>query len=266
MVAQALISVIVPIYNAEKYLDKCIQSLIAQDYAQFELLLVDDASLDGSAAIARNWAQRDDRIQFVEQTSNQGVSAARNRGLAIANGELVCFVDSDDWCEPHYLGNFALLMSHYDVGMACCSYYGDLNLKPLFPGMKTKILDQESALQAIIKTSGDIKGFLWNKCYRLSVIRKYQIQFAEDVQIMEDQLFNVEYVRHIQTMVYRSLPLYHYVAHRDSAVHGISRDRIVEELQTLKRIQHVIDPDSKTILDLITTSRNSLEDEVHHEE
>ena len=96
------ISVIVPIYKAEKTLSKCISSILEQSLPDFELLLIDDGSPDASSSICEDWADRDERIRVFHQ-QNAGVSAARNKGLVEATGEYVCFVDSDDWVKTDYL-------------------------------------------------------------------------------------------------------------------------------------------------------------------
>lgn len=103
------ISVIVPIYKAEKTLSKCISSILEQSLPDFELLLIDDGSSDASSSICEDWADRDERIRVFHQ-QNAGVSAARNKGLVEATGEYVCFVDSDDWVKTDYL---KIYMRHY---------------------------------------------------------------------------------------------------------------------------------------------------------
>ena len=94
-----LISIIVPVYNVKNYLEKCLQSICGQTYKNLEIILIDDGSSDGSGELCDLFAQRDGRIKVIHQT-NAGQSAARNRGLAVAQGELLGFVDSDDWIEP----------------------------------------------------------------------------------------------------------------------------------------------------------------------
>lgn len=94
-----LISIIVPVYRAEKYLDRCVKSILNQTYINFELILVEDGSPDASGALCDRWAERDNRIRVIHK-ENGGASSARNRGLDIARGEYIAFVDSDDWIEP----------------------------------------------------------------------------------------------------------------------------------------------------------------------
>lgn len=100
-----MISVIVPVYNVERLLAKCLDSLLAQTYKDIELVLVDDGSTDGSGKICDEYAEREDRIKVVHQ-KNLGVSVARNHGLDVASGDYVCFVDSDDYVTENYLSNF----------------------------------------------------------------------------------------------------------------------------------------------------------------
>ena len=97
-----MISIIIPVYNVKPYLDDCLQSVVGQDYTDFECILVDDGSTDGSSELCDQWVEKDTRIQVIHQT-NQGVSSARNRGLAQAKGEYISFIDSDDWLETDAL-------------------------------------------------------------------------------------------------------------------------------------------------------------------
>lgn len=97
-----MISIIIPVYNVKLYLDNCIQSVIQQSYTDFECILVDDGSTDGSSEICDQWAEKDNRIIIVHQP-NGGVSSARNKGLEQAKGEYICFIDSDDWVDVDYL-------------------------------------------------------------------------------------------------------------------------------------------------------------------
>ena len=97
-----LISVIVPIYNVEPYLDRCVKSIVDQTYDHLEIILVDDGSPDNCPVLCDTWAERDRRIKVIHKT-NGGLSDARNAGLAAASGGLICFIDSDDWIEPEFL-------------------------------------------------------------------------------------------------------------------------------------------------------------------
>ena len=111
-----LISVIVPVYNVEKYLPRCIESILRQTYPHFELILVDDGSLNKSGAICDRYAKKDARVKVIHK-ENAGISTARNAGVDMAQGEYISFVDSDDWVREDYLEKLLTPMLQYDVQM-----------------------------------------------------------------------------------------------------------------------------------------------------
>lgn len=231
------ISVIVPVYNTQRYLDRCVNSLVTQTYEDFEVILVDDASKDYSKIISDYWHYKDPRVRVVHRPENHGVAVARNLGLEEANGDLICFVDSDDWAEPTYLANFAKMMRRDAVDMAICGYYGDLpHFKPTNPPIE-HYFNQPKMLQEIMKVSGGVRGFLWNKCYRLSTIKQNQLRFDETATLMEDQLFNFDYVAKTDLFYSTTMPLYHYLTRADSAIHSITPKKILEEINMSNQIQ-----------------------------
>ena len=121
-----MISIIIPVYNVEKFLPQCIDSILAQTYKDFELILVDDGSPDGSPAICDSYAQRDERVRVIHQ-KNAGVSAARNNGIEHAKSEWISFVDSDDWVEPSYIEDFHLDEDDADMIVQGLEYYDNRN-------------------------------------------------------------------------------------------------------------------------------------------
>ncbi|MFD0896806.1 glycosyltransferase family 2 protein [Loigolactobacillus binensis] len=234
-------TVIVPLYNVAAYLARCLASLQAQTYTDFNVWLIDDGSTDNSAALAKTWVQKDQRFHLYQQPANRGVSAARNVGLRQAQGDYVCFVDGDDWCEPTYLASFAEQMARPQADMALCGYYTDWpSLKVLLGSTTQKVLTQPAMLAAVLKPSGDVRGFLWNKCYRLAVIRRFRLQFDEKITLLEDQLFNVAYVLQTQCFYYAATPQYHYLTRKDSAIHKWSPQKLTAELQALNQIQQLL--------------------------
>lgn len=118
---KGLLTVIVPVYQVRQYLDRCIQSIVCQTYEQFQLILVDDGSTDGSGELCDRWAAKDCRIQVVHQ-DNGGLSAARNTGVRYAKGEALCFVDADDWIDSRYLEILYQNMKAADADVSCCAF------------------------------------------------------------------------------------------------------------------------------------------------
>ena len=216
-----LISVIVPIYNAEKSLEKCIRSILSQTYNNFELILIDDGSKDNSLSICKQMADNDARV-FVVRQDNAGASAARNRGMELAHGEWIVFVDSDDSVSPDYLKNLsATIKKEYTVLGVCgysAFYNGNFSHKQVFCGGKYSLGDYNSLINKIYIHK---YGFPWGKIYSKNIIDKYSLRFDENVCIAEDLLFMLKYIIQCQTepnanIVFSEKCDYYYMIHKGS--------------------------------------------------
>lgn len=203
------ISVIIPVYNAEKYLKVCLDSTMQQAYSNLEVLLVNDGSTDNSLTIAFSYAEQDERIVVIDQ-ENQGASAARNQGLLHATGDYIAFVDADDWLEPDY---FQELFSGFvsDADLICCGYFDHsiygTNIPVndfLYAGT---MLDRSALTQALLQGTA---GVPWGKLFRQSIIREYDIKFQSDVKMSEDLIFNLEYAQYTGKAIIIPKHLYHY--------------------------------------------------------
>lgn len=186
------ISIIVPIYNAEKTLERCIESLVAQVYRNIEILLIDDGSKDNSLAICRKYADSDGRVRIIEQTNN-GVSSARNAGIDAAMGDYIMFCDSDDWVEPDWC--YTMLMNFDSKNFVMCGEYieGEQKILPQKvlaakeEGEKTKRTEFYSLRNKMFNVP-------WNKIFSKDIINCNNIRFSEELTNGEDLLFNVEYL------------------------------------------------------------------------
>ncbi len=212
------ISVIVPVYNVEKYLSRCIDSILAQTFTDFELLLVDDGSKDNSGSICDEYAKKDSRIK-VFHTENRGASAARNLGLNKAFGEYISFVDSDDWIEKSFYDDFFMNEElDYDIyfqNYICHQYNGETDFKEL----KACSAHGESVNDAIFYLLKELKfGWTWSKLFRNSIINNYNIRFKEDISLHEDELFTLQYCQHINSLCIRNKANYHYYIYANSLV------------------------------------------------
>ena len=208
------ISIIIPVYNTEQYLPRCIDSILSQSFTDYELLLIDDGSTDGSNALCDAYAEKDNRIRVFHK-ENGGVSSARNLGLKEAKGEWICFVDSDDELQPAGLQTMVDGISN-EVDMVMAGYYeleGDsLQTDTTFFG-GSGIIDQNKAL-LMMYPSADMPymGYPWGKLYKRNLVLERNISFNEHIRIKEDTLFVVEYLCGIQKQVcYISTPVYKYV-------------------------------------------------------
>lgn len=208
------ISVIVPIYNVERYLRKCISSLLDQTYDNYELILVNDGSPDNCGAICDEFANNNEKIKVLH-LENGGVCRARNKGMAIAKGEFFCFVDSDDWVEPYYLEDFANKVDADDtmVIQDACRDLDDENSQRNFFGFDDESFILKKEFSKMIKKK-DIYtpgGYPWNKIFSKKIIQENKLQFDPEIKLGDDEKWNLEYYQYVKKVVYSSRPNYHYI-------------------------------------------------------
>ena len=205
------ISVIVPVYNAEKYLRRCVDSILAQTFTDFELLLIDDGSKDKSGEICDEYAKNDNRVRVFHK-ENGGVSSARNLGICNANGELICFCDSDDWVKKDFILEFEMLSIKggdlLSQGFHAIDWLhkGD---KDVFETDKFyKDDDFFPFLFHLLKMNQ--LGYIWCKAFKSDIIKKYKIYFNEKIHVMEDIVFVLQYCKYITTINNSSKCYYQY--------------------------------------------------------
>lgn len=199
------ISIIVPIYNAEKYLSRCIDSILAQTFTDFELLLIDDGSTDNSNKICDEYAKRNYRIKVFHK-KNSGVSSARNVGLDNAIGEWICFSDSDDWMENNWLQSFMDFETENFIVEGY--YYKKGNIHEIANRLICKKCNISESIEYLYKKQNI--GLLWCRAFRRSIIEDFKIRFNEDFKIREDEDFILCYMQHIKTVQLSSIIAYHY--------------------------------------------------------
>lgn len=214
-----LISVIVPVYKVEPYLDRCVQSIVGQTYKNLEILLVDDGSPDQCPQMCDQWAQRDARIRVIHK-ENGGLSSARNAGIDAAKGDYLYFVDSDDYIAPSLCERIMDLFAQYDVDIVtfdCCRI--DKNGKDM-GGTETicdGFLSQEAALEKLMR--GHINNYAVNKIYRRRVFD--DIRFPEG-RVWEDMATAYKLFLQADRIYCCSERLYYYCERGDSITSGIS--------------------------------------------
>ena len=215
------ISIVVPIYNVENYLPQCLDSIMFQSFQDWECILVDDGSKDGSAKICDEYVQKDNRFSVIHKP-NGGVSSARNVGIEQAYGEWVFFSDADDTLEPDALEslyngnneNLSLVMGGYtrvsETGAIFETQETDL----------TKKISEEEAIKELYNPSNySYQGYLWCKLLRLDLIKKNHLSFNEQVYFNEDRLFLIQYLcRTSGEVLYFTKPVYNYVVRSNSAM------------------------------------------------
>lgn len=215
------ISVIVPVYNAQDYLERCVKSILMQVYEKFEILLIDDGSTDRSGIICDEFSRENDFIRVLHQ-KNAGVSNARNIGLKNAKGEYVTFIDADDYISESYLSNLIAQMT--PLGLVISRVYERQN-NWLDVGIKE--LNKEEAQQLVFFNNG-IQGFPFAKLFDLKLIREKKILFDESIAICEDMLFLTQYLTYTKgRIVCISEQDYFYTDNPHSALNG----RFIKESQ-----------------------------------
>lgn len=198
-----MISIIVPIYNSERYLSLCVNSLLSQTYKDIEVILVDDGSTDASSDICDSF--KDERIKVIHK-ENGGISSARNVGLEIAKGEWVTFCDNDDVVDAHWLERMYKQVERYADVLPICAYVRDksmLGVEIDIDGIIPERLYHISDYWLFYKRQ--LGGMVWNALFRKDIIDSYNIRFPERKNIgdiNEDLVFDMSYIPHIKNIVY----------------------------------------------------------------
>lgn len=222
-----LISIIVPVYNTEKYLDQCIQSVLAQTYTHWELLLIDDGSTDSSGVICDKYAEQDSRIKAFHK-ANGGASSARNLGLDNATGEWITFVDSDDWVDKSLYNEMINKADdeHSDIvvsGVYIERY--DSEVQPLECSIDFKYI---RSLQNFRMIEGGIYSSLCNKLFRREYINKHQLSFDPKLHMWDDLWFVLRARLYDPNISLSSNSYYHYRVDSSNSITKQSRQRKIE--------------------------------------
>ena len=189
-----LISIIIPVYNAQRYLNRCLKSIISQTYQNFEVILVNDGSIDDSYQVCQEFANKDKRITVITQT-NSGASSARNRGIEIAKGKWITFVDADDYVEKKHLECLCENITNEKAliiqGLKQVNFQGEEIKKIEF---ENTILTDTEIQKAFDEKEIFEYGYTVAKLYNREIINKYRIRFNEQISYSEDMLFMLEYI------------------------------------------------------------------------
>jgi len=232
------VSVIVPVYQVEKYLSRCIDSILAQTFDDFELILVNDGTKDGCPAIMQDYAGRDARIRQVHK-ENGGLSSARNAGLDVACGEYIVFVDSDDYIAPQLLEDAVRAADETGAEQVLYNYRlvvdGEERDAYLHFENETIDVDRLGLANYFYRYWMPYKHGqeAWSKLYRRSVIEENRLRFAPNNEIFaEDTLFSAMYLMHTHTIAALSRPYVYYVQRGDSLM-GMRKPQLARRLTTL---------------------------------
>ena len=225
------VSIIVPVYNAEATISRCIESIINQEYRDFELLLIDDGSTDSSGTICDRYATEDSRIRLIHK-ENTGVSETRNMALDLACGTYLQFLDSDDWITPNATRLFVEEAERYHCDMVISDFYRVVGKRVAHKGDIDDdcVLTQEEFSAHMLQNPADFYyGVLWNKLYRRDIVEKYHLRMNPEISWCEDFMFNLEYIRHAEVFYALQVPVYYYVKTKGSlASQGMSISKTIK--------------------------------------
>lgn len=249
-----LVSIILPVYNAEKQLKRSVDSILRQSYRNIELILVNDGSVDNSEQVCRAYADQDDRVRLITQ-ENGGPSKARNTGLQNARGQYLQFVDADDYIEANAV---ELLAGEMEAGndLAICGFIAESDHKPTRthrPDKKQGMMKKDFLNNFGELFQGFYINYLWNKMYRLDKISANQILFNIEMRWGEDLVFNLDYLKHCSKISVMDHALYHYVDNDGSLTTSFNpnlfslQQKMYEELQGFLETQDAFAGKNKEI-------------------
>lgn len=226
--SQLLVSIIIPIFNTEKYLERCIMSLVSQTYKRLEIILVDDGSNDGSLAISEKYVSEDSRVRLLKQ-SNRGASAARNAGLDVAQGDYIMFVDSDDWIDTNMVESLIADITQNHAEIIISKVPGDKH-----------VLEEDKAINHISAIGLVTKGAWWGpvgKLFKNSAIRGHRFPKAT---ISEDYVFMVKVLSSAKTVFYKNQCFYHREIRKGSLSRLSLSERKFEEFDNVSYVADFI--------------------------
>lgn len=234
------ISIIIPVYNAEKYISKCLDSILKQTYIDFEVICVNDGSLDDSLSIIESYKNKDKRVKVINQ-GNGGPSKARNCGLDNANGNYIVFIDADDYIEKNFLGYMLTDINNTDVSI--CNYIevddtGKHNIS-IFNFLSEEVSNiNNSIINEVISGPG---GLVWGKLFKSNIIKENNIRFNENYKMCEDLLFMAEYIGKANKVRKINKNLYiHNKCNENSITANYKSEMFFYQLEIQERLKKII--------------------------
>lgn len=225
-----LISIIVPVFNVEKYLRRCINSIIKQTYKNLEIIIIDDGSTDGSPVICDDFREKDSRIKVIHQ-SNGGLSKARNKGIELASGDFIAFVDADDYIAPTMYEELKNNMDEFNSDISICQYYKCFRFfKQTAKGSNnTGVYKFKKKFDNLYNDNKVISYYAWNKLYKKEMFNSISYPVG---LIFEDIYIICDLFESANSISYINKPLYYYTMRRN----GISRTYTVNHYNEINAI------------------------------
>lgn len=234
-----MLSIIVPVYNGEKYLKRCLNSIQNQTYKDFEAIIIDDGSTDGSGRICDQISMNDPRFHIIYQ-KHAGVAAARNSGLSQAQGEYIAFIDSDDYVDPNYLEILMRGMDHPKVDISYCAAQNEDENQNIIPNKE--VINDVIFAASDYEWNGPLQHpIVWGAIFRRKTIEgiNFDIRFS----VAEDSLFFAQSLKRAKMLCFKHDKVYHYVIYKESAAHGKFSEKKLTELKAWKEICNLYQDD-----------------------
>ena len=229
------ISIIMPAYNAEKTIERAIESVQRQTYTNWQLVIVNDGSKDATQTIIEQKCETDDRIESYT-INNSGPAEARNYALKRTNGKWIAFCDADDWLADNALFSMIDAVQNFSRQLGVCYYTAP-------SGEQVESLSKTEMIKQFLVNS-ELGGYLWNKIFLKDIIEKYNIKFEKSIYICEDLLFVIQYTSHIQGCVIIPQKLYNYDVQPDGLTSSQFSMKKVTQLDALEKIIEVLNDDA----------------------
>lgn len=235
-----LITIIIPVYNAEKTVERCLESVINQSYKNLEILIINDGSGDKTQDICEDYARKDFRIKVFRQ-ENKGVSAARNFGIKNATGKYLAFVDADDYIENNMIDYLhQMYQDEADIDLTICNC--DIKAKEGRKMPEIQCIERMSQIQTVCNLFGphSMCGYLCNKMFRTDIIRSNRIMLDETIYMCEDLLFCCQYALYIRKARYTEQRLYHYIMNLQGAVWSDYSKRQFTAIYAFEKMRNIV--------------------------
>lgn len=242
-----LISIVIPVYNTEKYISRCIDSLLAQTYQDIEIILVNDSSTDNSRAICEKYTKLDPRVHLWNK-ANEGAGFARNFGISKANGDYIGFCDADDYVEPEMFERLITTIKYHNSDIAYCLNTNE-NREPKKTG-DIKVFGEQDIWELMLGEVGTLPdnkrevlygSSVWRGLYRKRIITESSISFISEREVgSEDLLFNLEYLSHCRNAVYLMDEFYHHCDNFESMTHSSTHFIIQNEINLYSKVSDIL--------------------------
>lgn len=243
---EKLVSVIIPVFNAESYLDKCVQSVLDQTYTNVEIILLDDGSTDKTLQLCQQYKKQYNNV-IVKSLPHGGVSKARNAGISLIHGEYFTFVDSDDWVEKTFIEKMVKSLESFEADVAVCGYikYFNENKKSIvLTSEDDKCITGEQMIYSMIKPQGLFTA-LWNKMYSTSLVKEKDVvkhSFDEELTIGEDEVWLVELLTQVSKVSFVNQALYVWSQREGSITHTKSFESWkLSEISAKSKVKEIAD-------------------------